>query len=102
MKSKYYKRRFLPAAVTVALIAPFQASAQQTIEEIIVTATRREESLLDAPLSVTAISGEELQRQGVLDTLGLGALVPNLTIGTEGARDATYIAIRGVSQNETP
>ncbi len=100
MKSRNYSLRILPAAVTLALAVPFQASAQQTIEEIIVTATRREESLLDAPLSVTAISGDELQRQGVLDTLGLGAIVPNLTIGTEGARDATYIAIRGVSQNE--
>ncbi len=100
MTSRNYNRKILPAAVTLALVVPFQASAQQTIEEIIVTATRREESLLDAPLSVTAISGDELQRQGVFDTLGLGAVVPNLTIGTEGARDATYIAIRGVSQNE--
>lgn len=80
--------------------APPSALAQNTLEEVIVTATRRAEALTDAPISVTAITGDELIQRGVLDSLGLGDAVPNLTIGTEGARDATYIAIRGVSQNE--
>jgi len=55
---------------------------------------------MDTPLAITALDGEMLQRQGVSDMAGLSNVIPNLTIGTEGARDATYIAIRGVSQNE--
>ncbi len=82
------------------MAAPPAALAQNVLEEVIVTANRRAEALTDAPISVTAITGDELQQRGVLDSLGLGDAVPNLTIGTEGARDATYIAIRGVSQNE--
>ena len=37
------------------------------LEEVIVTATRREESLMEVPIAVTAISGEELAEFGMLD-----------------------------------
>ncbi len=88
--------------VSGALVVTELAAQESTalIEEIIVTATRRAESLQDAPLAVSAFTGDDLQRQGITSSHGLGSTVPNLTIGTEGARDATYIAIRGVSQNE--
>ena len=100
MKISRFGRTALTAGAALVLGAPSSALAQNVLEEIIITATRREESLIDAPISVTAITGDELLQRGVLDSLGLGDAVPNLTIGTEGARDATYIAIRGVSQNE--
>ena len=88
------------AGAALVLGVPPAALAQDVLEEVIVTATRRAESLTDASISVTAITGDELVQRGILDSLDLGDAVPNLTIGTEGARDATYIAIRGVSQNE--
>ena len=100
MKFNKTSRKVLPAVAALAVGLPLEALAQNLLEEIIVTATRREESLIDAPVSVTAITGAELQARGIVDATGLGDSVPNLTIGTEGARDATYIAIRGVSQNE--
>lgn len=100
MNSITSSRKALPAAIALALAIPVETLAQDVLEEVIVTASRREESLLDAPLAVTAISGDELAQRGVIDSNGIGDFVPNLTIGTEGARDATYIAIRGVSQNE--
>ena len=100
MKISMFGRTALTAGAALVLGVPSAALAQNVLEEIIITATRREESLIDAPISVTAITGDELLQRGVLDSLGLGDAVPNLTIGTEGARDATYIAIRGVSQNE--
>lgn len=100
MKFSRSSRKALHAGVALVMAAPPAALAQNVLEEVIVTANRRAEALTDAPISVTAITGDELQQRGVLDSLGLGDAVPNLTIGTEGARDATYIAIRGVSQNE--
>ncbi len=100
MKNSKFSRMALLAGAALVLGVPPAALAQNTLEEVIVTATRRAEALTDAPISVTAITGDELLQRGVLDSLGLGDAVPNLTIGTEGARDATYIAIRGVSQNE--
>ncbi len=100
MKNRKFNRMALLAGAALVLGVPPVALAQNTLEEVIVTATRRAEALTDAPISVTAITGDELLQRGVLDSLGLGDAVPNLTIGTEGARDATYVAIRGVSQNE--
>ncbi len=88
-------------AIAAAIVwVPAISVAQNILEEIIVTATKREESLQDAPISVSAFTGSDLQRQGVADMQGLSNIVPNVTIGTEGARDATYIAIRGISQSE--
>ena len=85
-------------AIAAAIVCvPTISVAQNVLEEIIVTATKREESLQDAPISVSAFTGGDLQRQGVADMQGLSDIVPNVTIGTEGARDATYIAIRGIS-----
>lgn len=100
MEFNRLNRTALLVGAALVMGVPPAALAQNALEEVIVTATRRAEALTDAPISVTAITGDELQQRGVLDSLGLGDAVPNLTIGTEGARDATYIAIRGVSQNE--
>ena len=72
----------------------------QVLEEIVVTAQKRAESLQDTPVAVTAFSGEQLEQAGVFDSIGLSNIVPNVTVGTEDARDAIFINIRGISQSE--
>ena len=72
----------------------------QVLEEIVVTAQKRAESLQDTPVAVTAFSGEQLQQAGVFDAIGLSNIVPNVTVATEDARDAILINIRGISQSE--
>lgn len=63
---------------------------------IIVTAQRREQDIQDVPLSITALSGEFLQRSGVLDLSDIQAYTPNLKIdgGSSGIRPV--ISIRGI------
>ena len=75
-------------------------SWSQELEEIVVTAQKRSESLQDTPVAVTAFTGEQLQQAGVYDSIGLSNVVPNVTIATEDARDAIFINIRGISQSE--
>ena len=87
------------ALSTVALAQ--DAAPQQTnaVEDIIVTARRTEESAQTTPLSVTAFSGETLQRQGALQVTDLQGAVPNLNIVQgRGSSNATNIYIRGVGQ----
>ena len=72
----------------------------QMLEEIVVTAQKRAESLQDTPVAVTAFTGEQLEQAGVFDSIGLSNIVPNVTVGTEDARDAIFINIRGISQSE--
>jgi hypothetical protein len=63
------------------------------IKEIVVTAQRREERLQDVPLSITAISGEEIRNADVRDITRLEQVVPGLRFGRSGP--AGRPAIRG-------
>ncbi len=69
------------------------------LDTVVVTARRREELLQDVPMSVTALSGSELESRGAEDLSALGAAVPNLTIYPTRAFTGTVTAyIRGVGQ----
>ncbi|MGY8974152.1 MAG: TonB-dependent receptor [Sphingomonadales bacterium] len=102
----------LCGAATAALAAaPAQAqSASDEIAEaapaaednvIIVTARRREERIQDVPLSITALSGEELTRTGTLEITEIAQEVPNLTLEVSRGTNTTLTAfIRGVGQQD--
>jgi len=79
--SKSFRLSALAAAVVGAL--PFAASAQQ-LEEIIVTATRRESDLQSTPLSIQAFSAEKLELAGLERGQDLGIMVPNLVANPQG------------------
>lgn len=70
------------------------AEDDTAIGEIIVTAQRREESLQDVPLSITAITGEQLRNADIRDVTRLEQTVPGLRVGRSGP--AGRPAIRGV------
>lgn len=68
------------------------------IEEIIVTAQRSEAKLQDTPLSIVAIGGPELEKQGTDSLSGFDTFVPNVTIGGTAAQGNAIVnvAIRGI------
>ncbi|HZD51906.1 MAG TPA: TonB-dependent receptor, partial [Woeseiaceae bacterium] len=97
----------LLAAVLMLDGAPSPARAQSTeavsggIEEITVTARRREEAIQDVPLSITAISGEGLAVTGAEDIIDIGKLSPNVTLEVSRGTNTTLTAfIRGVGQQD--
>jgi iron complex outermembrane receptor protein len=109
--------RIAAFASIIALSAPCAAQAQQSaaqtgqpeaatgqatgLQEIVVTAQRREERLVDVPFTLAAMSGEDLKRQNVTSTRDLTAAFPGLVFTTQGS-DAEP-TIRGVStQVSTP
>jgi len=90
------------APLTFALATPgyTQSSAAEeslALDEVVVTARKREENLQDVPLAVTAISAERLQREGVRDVQGLIARDPSLSFDLGIAPYDTRIVIRGLS-----
>lgn len=103
MKTQHHKTfcisHILIPAVAGLLLCSGAAWAQ-VLEEIVVTAQKRAEGLQDTPVAVTAFTGEQLQQAGVFDSIALSNVVPNVTVGTENARDAIFINIRGISQSE--
>ncbi|MDG2304572.1 MAG: TonB-dependent receptor [Candidatus Binatia bacterium] len=69
------------------------------IEEITVTARRREEFLEDTPIAVTALSMASLQNSNVTRIDQIQQLVPNLTIQSGGSAQVAQIVIRGVGSS---
>jgi len=95
------QRHLLPLAVATALGAtalPSSLTAQEALEEIIVTARFREENLQETPLAITAITGSLLESRGATSTLDLDAFVPNTVIAPLGAGWGSTAAafIRGI------
>ena len=85
-------------AVTATVPAHAQASTA-TLEEIVVTAQRRESNLQDVPVAVSAFSSEALAAAGVTRIENLANAVPNVFINTGTSIRATIISVRGISSN---
>ncbi len=86
---------------TVAHADAVDATAEQDsggIAEIIVTAQRSEAKLQDTPLSIVAVGGPELERQGTDSLSGFDSFIPNVTIGGTAAQGNAIVnvAIRGI------
>lgn len=72
-----------------------EGKRKRGIEEIIVTAQRREEHLQDVPMSITAMSSEELIRAGISNVQDLAWAVPGMMVSESGGGRQS-IAIRGI------
>jgi outer membrane receptor protein involved in Fe transport len=95
-------RRALRWLLLAGVAAPGIAMAQPpvvqsgAVSEVVVTAEKREEPLLKAPLSVTAISGKVLELQHALDLEDWAGYVPGLVLGDAGAPGETFLAVDGI------
>jgi iron complex outermembrane recepter protein len=63
---------------------PLQVYAQGVLEEIIVTAQRREQSLQDVPVSLEVINGDDISRQGITNLRELSVFAPGLIVQDKG------------------
>ena len=108
--TRYGPARFMALTLGATCLAPLLALAQAdggssgrslTLEEVVVTATRREESLMDVAIAVTALSGADLEAFGVTDITYLSQLSPNTTLEVSRGTNTTLSAfIRGVGQQD--
>lgn len=104
LQSRQSVGQFCSALVLMSALSPVDAiaqapknSASATLEEVIVTARRRDETLSSVPIAITAMSREQLAERQVLTDSDLQAAVPGLTIRqTQGNNSLTY-SIRGQS-----
>ena len=70
------------------------------LEEIVVTATRREERLQDVPVAVTALTSQALEQRQIVDVQGLQNATPTLNMTTQGDRSSMALSLRGQSTND--
>ena len=96
-------RATLTFVCAMALGTPVQLAAQpNALEEIIVTASKRSQSLQDVPMAVTAFSEQVIQEAGINNAVDLAILTPSLTIATNNQPFTASFRIRGIgtSQND--
>lgn len=95
MENKYVKATFCLASVAIALPGAAQDAEQLTpLEEIVITAERREQRLQDVPLSVTAFGEEKRDLVGILSIQDMANFTPGLSYNTSTDRPS----IRGVAR----
>jgi len=66
------------------------------INEVVITARKREESLMDIPAAVTGFSSVDLERYGVSNLTEIGQMTPHVNIGVAGGSGGGFLAIRGI------
>lgn len=95
----YLKLTVSALALPVGLTALSAPSAAQVVpeDEVIVTATRRAESIQDIAINISAIGGAQIEEQGFDDLSELAAFVPGINIADQGGRDGNRIVVRGLN-----
>ncbi|HRD47138.1 MAG TPA: TonB-dependent receptor [Caulobacter sp.] len=81
----------------VVLATPALAQDATTVDEIIITATRRDTTVQDAPINIAAVGGEAIEEQGFSDMADIAAYVPGVHIVDQGGRDGNRIVVRGLN-----
>lgn len=99
MKIYLFSVTIILAAVTLGtgLNAVF---AQETIEEIVVTARYRQESLQDTPISITAFDSARIEAAGITDVHGFINLTPNFFARETFRSGVTFLTIRGITTGQ--
>jgi len=90
------------AVGTLSALAPAPVPAAEAddfaLEEVVVTARKRDESQLDAPLAVNVFSAAEIASAGITRPQDFIALTPNMTMVQTQNQGTSFITVRGISQ----
>ncbi len=106
MKIGSYILRFKVAGVILlGLLSPFApvsaAEREAVIEEIVVTAQKREQSQQDVPVSIAAFTGEMVETAGAFNITAINGLAPNIVLQTEGlVPNVPMFSIRGMNHSD--
>ncbi|MEZ5570528.1 MAG: TonB-dependent receptor [Halioglobus sp.] len=87
----------LSAAIASTLISGYVTAQEVMLEEVIVTATRRSESLQDIPINITALSNTMIERDRLTDLTDIARVVPGLTVVDQGPRGSNTLTVRGLN-----
>jgi iron complex outermembrane receptor protein len=86
----------ISGALAAACAWAADTATTPTLTEIIVTAQKREQNIQDVPISVIALSAQQLKDGGVTDIKNLQALMPGLTVTSTTSENVTTARIRGI------
>ena len=73
-------------------------ATQETLDEVLVTARKRDEALIDVPVAVDHFTREEIESAGILRPQDYIGLTPNMTMVQTQNQGTSFIVVRGISQ----
>ena len=88
------------AVLPITVLAQQSESERRVIEEVLVTAERREASAQETAIAISALSGDELELRGIVTVEDLQFAVPNLVISHNSQSPVTYAYIRGIGSDQ--
>lgn len=90
----------IAASVCVAVVAPVPvwSQSQDVLEEVVVTARKRDESLHDVPVAVNAFSAADIESAGIQRPQDFIQLTSNMTMVQTQNQGTSFITVRGISQ----
>ncbi|MET3525205.1 TonB-dependent receptor [Phenylobacterium koreense] len=92
--------RLLAAASAFALTGGAALAQDATVQEIVVTAQKREQAALDVPMSLTAYSAERLEELGVQDFADVALFTPGFEVQEQSPNNPGFV-VRGITSDET-
>ncbi|HVY66218.1 MAG TPA: TonB-dependent receptor [Gammaproteobacteria bacterium] len=99
MQDAQPKLTALASAILLVVAAqPMRAVAQDSLEEIIVTARRRAESFQDVPVTISVFDEREIQAAGIEHPRDFISLTPNVTLVETQNQGNAFVTVRGISQ----
>ena len=94
---KFAKRELLIGSALAFTMAASPVMAQDNYEdEIIVTATKRAETIFDVPVALTAVSGDQLEKANIRDISDLQQMAPALTFSQSTGGLQSVFSVRGI------
>jgi iron complex outermembrane receptor protein len=96
--SKLSRAALLASISILPVVLASPALAQETtVDEVIITATRRDTTVQDAPINIAAVGAESIEAQGFSDLSDISAYVPGVHLVDQGGRDGARIIVRGLN-----
>jgi iron complex outermembrane receptor protein len=98
--STHLSSALISLSVLLFVFPSLVAAQSSKLEEITVTAQKREQSIQDVGIAITAFSGEQMEKLGFEDSFDLARMTPGVHISGNNGGQKTLFTIRGVTQND--
>lgn len=96
-----HRQAYLPLSILAINAALIASPASAQLEEVIVTAQKRQESMQEVPVAVTAISGDSIAQQNITGLANMSNMLPNVQINQfSNSPDSAVFTIRGIGVND--
>ena len=101
MLSRLFIRSNLLIKSSILIIITITCAHSQVLEEVVVTAQKREQSIQDVGIAITSMTGVEIRELGFTSALDISTQTPGLEVSSAyGAGSSANIVIRGIGQND--